>query len=73
MFLAILLGLLVVNVVLSFITRGPAGRERVPYQPFFVEQVKAGNVEEISSQENSVEATLRARRTTRPGTPSRSR
>ena len=58
MFLAILLGLLVVNVVLSFITRGPAGRERVPYQPFFVEQVKAGNVEEISSQENSIEGDL---------------
>ena len=58
MFLAILLGLLVVNVVLSFITRGPADRERVPYQPFFVEQVKAGNVEEISSQENSIEGDL---------------
>ena len=58
MFLAILLGLLVVNVVLSFLTRGPAGRERVPYQPFFVEQVKAGNVEEISSQENSIEGDL---------------
>ena len=30
----------------------------MPYQPFFVEQVKAGNVEEISSQENSIEGDL---------------
>jgi cell division protease FtsH len=30
----------------------------VPYQPFFVDQVKAGNVQEISSQENSIEGDL---------------
>jgi cell division protease FtsH len=58
MFLAVLLGLLIVNVVLAFVTRGPASRERVPYQPFFVDQVKAGNVQEISSQENSIEGDL---------------
>jgi cell division protease FtsH len=58
MFLAVLLGLLIINVVLAFVTRGPAGRERVPYQPFFVDQVKAGNVQEISSQENSIEGDL---------------
>ena len=33
-FLAILLALLAVNLVISFVTRGPANRERVPYQPF---------------------------------------
>ena len=30
----------------------------MPYQPFFVDQVKAGNVKEISSQENSIEGEL---------------
>ncbi len=53
LFIAILLGLLVVNLVISFVTRGPAERERVPYQSFFVDQVKVGNVSEISSQEDS--------------------
>ena len=58
---------------ISFVTSGPADRERVPYQPFFVDQVKAGNVKEISSQEDSIEGELKqARRPmTRPGTPSR--
>lgn len=50
-FIAILLGLLAVNLVISFVTGSPEERERVPYQPFFVEQVAAGNVSEISSQE----------------------
>jgi cell division protease FtsH len=58
MFIAILIGLLVVNVVISFLTSGPPSRQRIPYQPFFVDQVKAGNVEEISSQENSIEGDL---------------
>ncbi len=44
LFIAFLLGLLVVNLVISFVTSGPADRERVPYQPFFVDQVEAGNV-----------------------------
>jgi cell division protease FtsH len=59
LFIAVLLGLLAVNFVISFVTRGPAGRERVPYQPFFVDQVKAGNVSEISSQEGSIEGELK--------------
>jgi cell division protease FtsH len=58
-FLAVLVGLLAVNLVISFITRGPAERERVPYQPFFVGQVEAGNVKEISSQEDSIEGELK--------------
>jgi cell division protease FtsH len=57
-FIAILVGLLVVNLVISFVTSGPPSRQRIPYQPFFVDQVKAGNVEEISSQENSIEGDL---------------
>src|SRR5436189_936281 len=57
--LAILLGLLALNLVLSFVTRGPAGRERVPHQPFFVDQVQAGNVSQISSKNDSIEGELK--------------
>jgi cell division protease FtsH len=65
-FIAILIGLLVVNLVISFVTGGPPGRERVPYQPFFVDQVKAGNVKEISSQEDSIEGELKSEATYKP-------
>jgi cell division protease FtsH len=58
-FIAILVGLLVVNLVISFVTGGPTERERIPYQPFFVDQVRAGNVQEISSQEDSIEGELK--------------
>ena len=58
-FIAILAGLLALNLVISFITRGPDERKRIPYQPFFVEQVEAGNVKEISSQEDSIEGELK--------------
>jgi cell division protease FtsH len=58
MFLAILLGLLAVNLIISFVTGSPEERERVPYQPFFVNQVEADNVTEISSQGDSIEGEL---------------
>jgi cell division protease FtsH len=58
-FIALLVGLLVLNLVLSFVTRGPAERARIPYQPFFVDQVEAGNVKEISSQQESIEGELK--------------
>ena len=58
-FIAILVGLLALNLLISFITRGPDERERIPYQPFFVDQVEAGNVKEISSQEDSIEGELK--------------
>jgi cell division protease FtsH len=66
LFIAFLLGLLVVNVVISFVTSGPPARQRVPYQPFFIDQVKAGNVKEISSQENSIEGDLKSEATYDP-------
>src|SRR3982751_1292628 len=53
-----LLGLLGLNLLLSFATGGPPSRERVPYQPFFVGQVGAGNVREISSRGDSLEGEL---------------
>ena len=58
-FIAFLLGLLVVNIVISVITGSPEDRPRVPYQPFFVDQVQAGNVSEISSQEDSIDGELK--------------
>ena len=65
-FIAILLGLLVVNLVISFVTGGAAQRERVPYQPFFVDQVGAGNVSEITSQQDSIEGDLKREATYKP-------
>jgi cell division protease FtsH len=66
LFIAILLGLLVVNVVISFVTSGPPDRQRVPYQPFFLDQVKVGNVNEISSQGDSIEGELKSEATYDP-------
>jgi cell division protease FtsH len=57
-FIAILVVLVAINLLLSFVTRGPAGRERVPYQPFFVDEVAAGNVSEITSKGDSIEGQL---------------
>ena len=57
-FLTILVVLLAANMLVSFLTRGPEERERVPYQPFFVDQVEAGNVKEISSRGDSIEGEL---------------
>jgi cell division protease FtsH len=51
--------LLAVNLLVSFLTGGPEERPQVPYQPFFLEQVEAGNVQEISSQEDSIEGELK--------------
>src|SRR3954447_6529817 len=53
-----LVGPLVLNLALSFITGGPAQREQVPYQPFFVNQLNAGNVKEITSRGDSIEGQL---------------
>jgi cell division protease FtsH len=58
-FLAVLAGLLIVNLLVSFLTGGPPERRQVPYQPFFLQQVDAGNVQEISSQEDSIEGELK--------------
>jgi cell division protease FtsH len=58
-FVAILFALLALNLLLSFITGQPAGRERVPYQPFFVDQLQSGNVREITSQGDSLEGDLK--------------
>jgi cell division protease FtsH len=57
--LAFFTGLLVLNLLISFLTGAPPDRPRVPYQPFFLEQVGAGNVETITSREDSIEGELK--------------
>jgi cell division protease FtsH len=52
-------GLLVLNLVFVFATGGAASRQQVPYQPFFVQQLEAGNVESISSLEDSIDGELK--------------
>jgi cell division protease FtsH len=53
-----LVGLLALNLLLSFVTGGPPERERVPYQPFFTQQLNEGNVAEITSRGDSIEGSL---------------
>jgi cell division protease FtsH len=57
--LAFFLGLLALNLLLSFLTGGPEQRRQVPYQPFFLKQVEAGNVQSVSSREDSIEGALK--------------
>jgi cell division protease FtsH len=56
--LAFIVGLLVLNLILSFTTGGPRSREQVPYQPFFVDQLQKDNVETITSKGDSIEGEL---------------
>jgi cell division protease FtsH len=61
LFIWVVLALLAVNLVISFATGRPDERTRVPYQPFFVDQVEAGNVKEISSRADSIEGELKSK------------
>jgi cell division protease FtsH len=56
---ALFAGLLVLNLVFAFATAGPSARERVPYQPFFVDQLRGGNVASISSLEDAIDGQLK--------------
>src|SRR4051794_17627398 len=56
--LTFLAAILVVNLILSFATGGPQSRTRVPYQPFFVNQLTTNNVKQITSREDSLEGEL---------------
>jgi cell division protease FtsH len=58
-FVAILLGLLALNLVLAVLTGNPQETTRVPYEPFFLDQVRAGNVAEISSEEQTIQGQLK--------------
>jgi cell division protease FtsH len=65
-FIWILAGLLAVNVLVAVLANGHTSRPQVPYQPFFVEQVTADNVQEISSTSDSIEGTLKKEATYMP-------
>jgi cell division protease FtsH len=65
-FWAILLGLLALNVLFAVTTGDPEKSTRVPYEPFFLDQVRAGNVEEISSEDQTIQGRLKR---TAPFTP----
>ena len=58
-FLGVLVGLLALNLLVSFLTGGPPKRRQVPYQPFFLEQVEASNVQEVTSREDAIEGDLK--------------
>jgi cell division protease FtsH len=59
MWLGLIAGFLVLNLILAFLTGAPKDRTQVPYQPFFTNQVAAGNVKEITSQEETIQGELK--------------
>jgi cell division protease FtsH len=65
-FIWFVLVLLAVNLLFAFVTGQPEDRQRVPFQPFFVDQVEAGNVKEISSRADSIEGELKREATFNP-------
>jgi cell division protease FtsH len=65
-FVTFLVVLLVINLVLSFATGGPASRTRVPYQPFFVNELSSNNVQQITSRAASIEGQLKKEATYDP-------
>jgi cell division protease FtsH len=67
-FVALLLGLLALNFGVAFLTSGPPKRSQIPYSPFFIEQVRAGNVQEISSRAETIDGNLKKPATFRPPT-----
>ncbi|HZS23785.1 MAG TPA: ATP-dependent zinc metalloprotease FtsH [Gaiellaceae bacterium] len=58
-----ILGLLVLNYVVALHETKPAPRIRVPYSPFFLEQVRAGHVVSITSKGTTVQGTFTAAET----------
>jgi cell division protease FtsH len=63
MFFGLILGLLVLNLVLATITGGPPSSTRVPYEPFFLDQVRQGNVQEISAVNETIDGQLKHKAT----------
>jgi cell division protease FtsH len=55
----IFLSLLALNVVFALVTGRPEESTRVPYSPFFLEQVRAGNVKDIASEAETIDGHLK--------------
>ena len=60
------LALLAFNIYFSSRATEPSSRVRVPYSPFFLEQVNAGNVKEITSKGTAIQGTF-TKQETLPG------
>jgi cell division protease FtsH len=54
-----ILALLAFNLFISSRVMGPESRVRVPYSPFFLQQVEAGNVGEIRSKGTDIQGTFK--------------
>jgi cell division protease FtsH len=52
------LALLAVDLFITSLLMGPESRTRVPYSPFFLQQVTTGNVEEITSKGTDIQGTF---------------
>jgi cell division protease FtsH len=57
--IAFFLALLALNLFISSRATQPPSRVRVPYSPFFLQQVKSGNVEEITSKGTDIQGTFK--------------
>ncbi len=57
--ITIFVSLLVLNVVFALVTGRPEETTRVPYSPFFLQQVEKGNVSEISSEAETINGKLK--------------
>jgi cell division protease FtsH len=56
--IAVFLGLLALNIYVSSRATQPASRVRVPYSPFFIDQVTAGRVQDITSKGTAIQGTF---------------
>jgi cell division protease FtsH len=57
--IAFFLALLVLNFYVSSRATQPPSRVRIPYSPFFLEQVRAGHVKEITSKGTAIQGTFK--------------
>ncbi|MGI9081979.1 MAG: ATP-dependent metallopeptidase FtsH/Yme1/Tma family protein, partial [Thermoleophilaceae bacterium] len=60
-FLTIIGVLLVLNYVFVALVAPPEKRERIPYTPTFIDQLRKGNVKEISSRGETLQGDFRAK------------
>jgi cell division protease FtsH len=56
--IALFVAVLALNVFITSRVMEPESRVRVPYSPFFLQQVRAGNVDEITSKGTDVQGTF---------------
>jgi cell division protease FtsH len=68
---AFFLVLLAVNLFLSTRATGPPARVRVPYSPFFLDQVRAGHVASITSKGTAIQGTFTQKLRYRRSKPTR--